>query len=288
MRWLWRIIGLFIGFKIAGFNGAFLGFLAGYLFDTRDTLRGFFKVSGNAAVQTQFFTSLFRLMGYLAKVDGRVSQAEVDFAQDLMVRLQLTAEHKRQAIALFKEGSTPEFAWQVELDAFVKVCESKQILLTYLVASVCSDEQGDPRELAALESMSAYLGFHPEFLRQLLRMSRAQDFFGAGYRSDNSHNYSRRESSQQGSSQQQSRDYQKSNKTEQRDPLSMAYLALGASPAESLAQIKLRYRKLMSQYHPDKLTGQGVPEDMVKMGTQKAQEVQAAFDLISAHLKNKS
>lgn len=67
----------------------------------------------------------------------------------------------------------------------------------------------------------------------------------------------------------------------------MAYSALGADRSETLEQIKLRYRKLMSQYHPDKLTGQGVPDDMVRMGTLKAQEVQAAFDLISEHLKSK-
>jgi DnaJ-domain-containing protein 1 len=36
----------------------------------------------------------------------------------------------------------------------------------------------------------------------------------------------------------------------------------------------------MSQYHPDKLMAQGVPEDMVRLGTEKAQEIQAAYDLI--------
>jgi DnaJ like chaperone protein len=36
----------------------------------------------------------------------------------------------------------------------------------------------------------------------------------------------------------------------------------------------------MSQYHPDKLIAQGVPEDMVRLGTEKAQEIQAAYDLI--------
>ncbi|MFT6221686.1 MAG: DnaJ like chaperone protein, partial [Candidatus Endobugula sp.] len=31
---------------------------------------------------------------------------------------------------------------------------------------------------------------------------------------------------------------------------------------------------------PDKLIGQGVPDDMVKVATERAQEVQAAYDLI--------
>jgi DnaJ like chaperone protein len=36
----------------------------------------------------------------------------------------------------------------------------------------------------------------------------------------------------------------------------------------------------MSQYHPDKLMGQGVPEDMIKMATEQAKEIQLAYDLI--------
>jgi DnaJ like chaperone protein len=45
-------------------------------------------------------------------------------------------------------------------------------------------------------------------------------------------------------------------------------------------QIKRAYRKLMSQHHPDKLMGQGVPEDMIQVATEKAKEIQLAYDLI--------
>jgi DnaJ like chaperone protein len=55
---------------------------------------------------------------------------------------------------------------------------------------------------------------------------------------------------------------------------------LGVSKESSDHEIKRAYRKLMSQYHPDKLMGQGVPEDMIKMATAQAQEIQTAYDLI--------
>jgi DnaJ like chaperone protein len=36
----------------------------------------------------------------------------------------------------------------------------------------------------------------------------------------------------------------------------------------------------MSQYHPDKLMGQGMPEDMIRMATEQAKDIQLAYDLI--------
>ena len=59
-----------------------------------------------------------------------------------------------------------------------------------------------------------------------------------------------------------------------------AYKALGVTKDSSDAEIKRAYRKLMSQYHPDKLMGQGVPEDMIAMATEQAKEIQLAHDLI--------
>ena len=46
------------------------------------------------------------------------------------------------------------------------------------------------------------------------------------------------------------------------------------------AEVKRAYRKLMSQYHPDKLIGQGMPEDMIAMATEQSKEIQVAYDLI--------
>ncbi len=44
--------------------------------------------------------------------------------------------------------------------------------------------------------------------------------------------------------------------------------------------LKQAYRRLMSEYHPDKLIAQGVPESMIKLATEKAQEIQAAYETL--------
>ena len=36
----------------------------------------------------------------------------------------------------------------------------------------------------------------------------------------------------------------------------------------------------MSENHPDKLIAKGVPEDMIKIATEKSQEIQAAYEMV--------
>ena len=59
-----------------------------------------------------------------------------------------------------------------------------------------------------------------------------------------------------------------------------AYQALGVSKDDSDAEIKKAYRRLVREYHPDKLMGQGLPEEMIKEATVRSQEIQTAYDLI--------
>jgi len=103
----------------------------------------------------------------------------------------------------------------------------------------------------------------------LLRMINAQNAFGQGYQSSGGY--------QSGGEQNYSGSYSGGARV---DDLALAYQALGVEQSASDAEIKKAYRKLMSEYHPDKLIGQGLPEDMVKAATERAQEIQAAYELI--------
>ena len=59
-----------------------------------------------------------------------------------------------------------------------------------------------------------------------------------------------------------------------------AYKVLGVSPSASDTEIKKVYRKLMSENHPDKLAGKGLPESMREMAEERTQEISHAYDVI--------
>jgi len=59
-----------------------------------------------------------------------------------------------------------------------------------------------------------------------------------------------------------------------------AYTALGVDPSDDKATVKRAYRRLMSQHHPDKLVSKGLPEEMIKLATDKTQHIQKAYEKI--------
>lgn len=253
-----KLIGAALGYFVTGhILGALFGALVGHIFD-----RGYARVQAEHSperrkeVETGFFQTLFRLLGYLAKADGRVSEEEVRQTEAFMTQMGLTTEHRREAIDLFKEGSAGDFDPDAQLAEFRRVCGRRanlvQMLLVYMINIALADGELHDEEVRVLRQVAAGLGISAAMFEQLLRMIRAQNSFGGGRQTQEA----------------------------RADDLERAYEALGVSASDSDAAIKKAYRKLMSQYHPDKLIGQGMPEDMIKDATERSQEIRKAYDLI--------
>lgn len=277
--WIGRIVGTVLGYIALGFWGGILGFLVGGIFDRglrgADSLgsvgaggfRGFgFGPSAEELekMQTVFFKTVFSLMGHLAKADGRVSEEEVAHTEHFMGQMGLTPEHRREAIALFKTGASAGFSADTCLDEFIDVCGGqgnlRQMVLVYMIGVALADGSLHASEEKLLRRVAERLGFPDAAFDQIMSMIRGQEHFshqqwGGGRASASA-----------------------------RD-MDAAYQALGISSGASDKEIKRAYRRLMSEYHPDKLMGEGVPEDMLKMATERSQEIQAAYDLIKKQRK---
>lgn len=264
-----KIIGAAIGAWLLNVPGFFLGLMAGHFYDSLQRLsRGHFthlSADQRAAIQRSYFETSFKLLGYLAKADGHVSEAEVSHTEQLMSRMGLDTEQRKQAIAFFKLGSTPEFSVGDTLSSFNEICgrqpRLKQTLISYLITLAMADGTVDADEKKALLEISSGLGIPAFVFEQLLGMIQAQASF------------QQQQYSQGGGGQSQAGNLDK------------AYQALGVEASATDVEIKKAYRKLISENHPDKLIGQGMPEEMIKLATERSQEISAAYETIQNERK---
>ncbi len=212
--------------------------------------------------QAVFLETVFVLMGKLAKADGRISQIEIDHVEAFIKKMGMSAEHRQEAIRQFKRGADPNFNVSVTLDNFMQHCgrtfNMRQMLLVYLTVMALADGQLDPSERQVLEQVAAHLGYSRAEFNRILEMVLGQAHFSSGQQ-------------------------QRGPRPTSASDLADAYKALGVNKEATNQEIKRAYRKLMSQYHPDKLMGQGVPEDMIAVATEQAKEIQVAYDLIKKH-----
>ena len=62
--------------------------------------------------------------------------------------------------------------------------------------------------------------------------------------------------------------------------LSQSYAALGLKDEASAQEVKKAYRKLVSQYHPDKLSSQDLPDEIMDMAKRRVYEINTAYSRI--------
>jgi len=264
MSWWGKLVGGAFGFMIGGPIGALLGAALGHNFD-----RGLGQDQGTATeqterIQTAFFTTTFAVMGHLAKADGRVSADEISMAEHVMRQMNLQPEQRRVAIRLFNEGKQDDFPLYDVLDQFYRECHRRmnliQMFLEILIATALADGRLDDAERGVMLSICQHLGIPRPYFEQLLTMVRGQQQFAG----DSAGGAFTRGAS-----------------------LKDAYAVLGVKESASDDEIKKAYRKLMNQHHPDKLVAKGLPEEMMKIATEKTQEIKAAYEKIKTARSNR-
>ncbi|MCZ6828316.1 MAG: co-chaperone DjlA [Gammaproteobacteria bacterium] len=256
-----KLVAGAIGFLVLGPIGLLLGLLVGHSFDKG--LRRTFQFGSPAQlerVRQSFSESCFSLLGHVAKADGQVSEQEIAQAELIMRQLGVQGDQRQAAIGFFQRGAAAGFQPEPLIAGFREQCSGHrqltQTLLIFLISMAAADGEIASSEREVLQSCASFLGYGAAEFAHLLEMVQAQSHFHRG-----------------------------AKPPPNTDLLVDAYLALGVSRDCDDRSLKRAYRRLMSEHHPDKLIAQGVPEDMLKLGTEKSQEIQAAYELIRKQRK---
>lgn len=264
MSWWGKVVGGAFGFMLGGPIGALLGAALGHNFDRGLSLEQGQGGAQTERIQTAFFTTTFSVMGHLAKADGRVSADEISMAEHVMRQMNLQPEQRRVAVRLFNEGKQDDFPLYEVLDQFHRECHRRinliQMFLEILIATALADGRLDDAERGVLLSICQHLGIPRPYFEQLLAMVRGQQNFAG-------------EGSAGGIA------------TGAR--LKDAYAVLGVKESATDDEIKKAYRRLMNQHHPDKLVAKGLPEEMMKIATEKTQEIKAAYEKVTTARRNR-
>jgi DnaJ like chaperone protein len=246
-----------------------VGLAIGHVFDQKMGRGGNFKEAMNERerIQTLFFLTTFSTMGAIAKADGRVSEEEIAMAEAAMAQFGLDEDQRALAVKMFNEGKSAGFQLWTLIDQFKAECPRQKslyrIFMSIQIQLALCDGHLHARELDMLRQLASRLGLAlGEFEAMLTREKQSYEHTSRQYQRSGQSS-----SRQRGSGQEPGE-------------LRAAYQILGVSPHDTDEAVKKAYRRMMNQYHPDKLVARGMPEEMQAAATEKVKEIQRAWKLV--------
>ena len=252
-HWWGKLIGGVIGLLRGGVTGLIFGVFLGHMAD-----RFLVGLGGSNRTRDSFFGAMFSTLGHINKADGRVTKEEIGTAELLMRRLQLSEEERQRAIRYFQQGKDRDFNFEATLHEFARHSmlrhELRIMFIELLIEAAMSDGTLSRAEQAILVRACNVLHIPANVFSAILRAHQG----GTGY----THDRGQQQAPNRG------------------QPLNQSYATLGIKSEATPKEIKRAYRKLVSQYHPDKLISQGLPDEMMEMSKKRVREINAAYDKI--------
>ena len=247
---VWSLFGFIAGSAIGlGVLGLLLGFYVGHTLRVTHTKSGFtfngFADHQQSTSHEAFIDITFHTIGYLAKLGGSVKDSDIAFAKRYMSELGYSTSQKDSAMRAFRQGReqlrTPLEVLQRHQLWLLTAIRSKQTLIEIIFRYEQSYGRFNTKQQAAVNQFYYFLG---------VTRKRTQHSYRSGYKS-----------------------YSQPNSFSG----SEAYRVLGLQSSASIDEIKKSYRKMMAQYHPDRVMSKGLSEDEIERYTEKAKKVQQAY-----------
>jgi DnaJ like chaperone protein len=239
-----KLIGGTLGFAMGGPLGAIAGAAFGHTFDRDDPGRVFEarqRLSTGQEAQVTFFVAAFSMLARIAKADGDISNAEIDSIQKFMVQeLNLSPQNRKIAMDIFYAANQSPERFSDFASQFYQQFRSQPQMLELMVDVLLRVSLAD----GSLHSQEEAL------------IEEAVHVFNI------------------------SPDHYATIKRRYVRDTGKHYAVVGCSPNDSNEHIKSQYRKLMFDFHPDRIQSKGLPEEFTKFANDKFREIQEAYESI--------
>jgi len=252
MSWFGKMVGGTIGFAIGGPIGAIAGAAFGHTFvdkkeqaylssrpgirmDSRETL------SSNEQAQLVFFTAAFSMLAKICKIDGHITDKEINAVNMFMKQdLQLDLNSQQTAQNIFRQAVNSNESFDAFAMQFYSIFRTQPNIIELMIDVLLRVSAADGAISNDEEKM-------------LLSATRIFNYSNSDYE------------------RLKSKYVKTTNKF---------YAILKCDENSSNEEIKKQYRKLVNEYHPDKIESKGLPEEFIKFANDKFKEIQEAYDTV--------
>ena len=246
-----KLIGGAAGMALGGPSGAILGIAAGHgvdkvrKFDVDESNKNF----SNDQKEQIFATSVIAISAKLAKVDGKISKSEILSFKKIF---DFPAEDEKAISDIFNTAKENIDDYKDIAEQVYKAFKSDRELLFELLNSLFSIAYADgelhPKEKVMLFEISKVFKISTNEFESL------NNIFEAKLSRDNT-------------------------------SINRNYKILGLKKNANFEEVSNQYRKLVKQYHPDRLQGMGLPKEFIELANQKLSAINKAYTEIKNNEK---
>jgi DnaJ like chaperone protein len=256
-----KVIGGLLGLTLGGGPlGAVLGMLAGHAYDTRlemggDPLgaMGFAPSAFAGTVQQASFTMGVVVLGAkMAKIDGRVTRAEIDAFKRAF---QIEPAQEESIGKLFDRARRSADGFEPYAFQLAQTFRNQPVVLEQVLNGLfiiaASDSVGiSPIEARFLKQVAYIFNFGPEDFRRIAARA------GVQLPDD------------------------ETVRASERSTASEPFAILGLGERASNEEIKAAYRVLIRKHHPDRLVADGMPPEFIASANEQMKRINAAYDTV--------
>lgn len=244
----------FIGLIFFNIPGAIIGAFIGFILNSRSSNNGTFYYENNQQSSSQnagsnqllFYKYLYGMLAKLAQADGAVTREEINIVDSFTEHeLNLPDGVKQEVIRLFDQAKKNNTSFESYARNFYRMIGNQPNVLARVMELM--------NQLAAANGGTAS--------QQSELLEKAVNIFGL----NRSYNRQQRSTGSNNSFSQNGKD---------------PYEILDCSREDSTKEIKKKYRKLVKEYHPDKIISKDLPDEFVELANKRFKEIQDAYEKI--------